>query len=53
MTTAPKALYRLGMLIAAAAVATIALSACNTIEGAGQDIESTGKAIERSADDNK
>ena len=26
------------------------LSACNTVEGAGQDIKSTGKAIERSAD---
>jgi len=30
-----------------------ALSACNTVEGAGQDIKSTGKAIERSADKNK
>lgn len=28
-----------------------ALSACNTIEGAGEDIESTGEAIQDSADD--
>jgi predicted small secreted protein len=52
MTTAPKAVNRLGLLIVAAAVAA-ALSACNTVEGAGQDLKSTGKAIERTADDNK
>lgn len=26
------------------------LSACNTVEGAGQDIENTGEAIEDAAD---
>ena len=28
-----------------------ALSACNTVEGAGEDIESTGEALQDSADD--
>jgi predicted small secreted protein len=27
-----------------------AMAACNTIHGAGKDIEQTGKAIERAAD---
>jgi len=29
-----------------------ALSACNTVEGAGEDIESAGEAIQDGADDN-
>ncbi|HEX7720236.1 MAG TPA: entericidin A/B family lipoprotein [Woeseiaceae bacterium] len=29
----------------------IAASACNTTRGVGQDIEATGEAIERTADD--
>jgi|JI7StandDraft_1071085.scaffolds.fasta_scaffold1265348_2 predicted small secreted protein len=29
------------------------LSACNTIEGAGRDLSSVGKAVAKSADDNK
>lgn len=37
----------------ATVVLALGLSACNTIEGAGQDIKSTGGAIERTADDNK
>ncbi|MDX2143559.1 MAG: entericidin A/B family lipoprotein [Rhodospirillaceae bacterium] len=40
-------------LLVSGAVIVIGLSACNTIEGAGQDIKSTGKAIERTADKNK
>lgn len=28
----------------------IALSACNTVEGAGKDVQSAGKAVEKSAD---
>lgn len=35
----------LTFLLAAAA------SACNTVEGAGKDIEATGSAIEEAADD--
>lgn len=41
----------------AAVIAAVLLSAtvvaCNTIEGAGQDMQSGGKAIERKADDAK
>jgi predicted small secreted protein len=41
------------VLVLAAFVALGALSACNTIEGAGADIKSGGKAIEEAADDSK
>ena len=37
------------MLIAA----TLALAGCNTISGAGKDIEAGGKAVEKAADDTK
>ena len=37
-------------LIALAAVAgTLALSACNTVEGVGQDVEAAGETIEETA----
>jgi predicted small secreted protein len=42
---------RLFFLAVAGALALIA--GCNTIEGAGQDIKGTGRAIERAADDAK
>jgi predicted small secreted protein len=29
------------------------LTACNTIEGAGRDVSSVGKAVAKAADDNK
>jgi len=51
--SARKSATRTMALIAGAAVLAMALSACNTVEGAGRDIKSTGKAIEKSADDNK
>ncbi|CAN5483716.1 entericidin A/B family lipoprotein [soil metagenome] len=28
----------------------LVLSACNTVEGAGKDVQSAGKAVERTAD---
>lgn len=31
----------------------VLLSACNTVEGAGEDIQSGGRAIERSANENR
>jgi len=34
-------------------VAVSALAGCNTISGAGKDIEAGGKAIEKSADETK
>ena len=39
-------------VIAAALLAT-SVTACNTVEGAGQDMQSGGKAIERKANDAK
>ena len=33
--------------------ATLSLSACNTIEGAGQDIQKGGQSIEKAADTSK
>lgn len=32
-------------------LALLGLSACNTVEGVGQDIQSGGQAIEETADD--
>jgi predicted small secreted protein len=43
-----KALVALVMLAAASAV-----SACNTVEGAGEDIQKAGRGIENSANRNK
>jgi predicted small secreted protein len=40
-----------GTLAVFAVLSVSTLSACNTIEGAGKDIKSTGKAIEDAADD--
>jgi len=36
-----------------AAAMVLFLTACNTVEGAGQDIEATGEKIEETADANK
>jgi predicted small secreted protein len=37
-------------LLGIAVIATLGLSACNTVEGAGKDIKSAGDAIEKTAD---
>ncbi len=34
-----------------ALTAGMAVAACNTVEGAGQDVESVGNAIQNTADD--
>ncbi len=40
--------------IIAALLANVAIvSACNTFEGAGKDMQTGGKKLERSADENK
>jgi len=39
-------------MILALAVAAPALTACNTTEGVGEDIASTGRAIDRAAENN-
>ena len=32
---------------------TVAMVACNTVEGMGKDVKATGSAIEKAADKNK
>ena len=46
-------LKRLIVFTVMAAFAGTALSACNTVEGAGKDIKHTGSAIERKAKEEK
>ncbi len=40
-------------LLALLGIVTLALAACNTIEGAGQDVKAAGAAVERAANDAK
>lgn len=40
-------------LIAAAIVTVLGLGACNTVEGAGKDVSSAGKAVSKTANDVK
>ncbi len=37
-------------ILTVAAIATLLLSACNTVRGVGRDLESVGDAVERTAD---
>ena len=39
------------LLLAGLISLAVPLSACNTVEGAGQDIESVGNAVEHTADE--
>lgn len=48
--TTPQSRHLLPALLLATCSA-LALGACNTVEGAGEDIENTGEAIQDSADD--
>jgi predicted small secreted protein len=41
------------ILIAACAVVALAVTACNTVEGAGQDVSAAGHAISKTASDAK
>jgi predicted small secreted protein len=50
-TVSQQGLRKLILALAVAGFSAAALSACNTVEGAGKDIESTGDAIQDSADD--
>jgi len=47
LTHAPRAL----VLIVAALAIPFALAACNTVEGAGEDVEAVGEAIDETAED--
>lgn len=50
-TPAQQGLRKLVLALAMAGFSVAALSGCNTVEGAGEDIENTGDAIQDSADD--
>lgn len=41
------------LIALALAASFVFLAGCNTIEGAGQDVKATGRAIEKAADDSK
>lgn len=47
---APFDARKLLLALAIAAFSIAALSACNTVDGAGKDIENTGEAIQDSTD---
>jgi predicted small secreted protein len=53
MIDSAKSVKNIVSTIAAAAIVALTFSACNTVEGAGEDMDSTGRAIERAADKNK
>jgi predicted small secreted protein len=40
-------------ILLAALAATLAISACNTVAGAGRDVSSTGHAVTNTAEDAK
>ena len=40
-------------IITSALLMTLSVAACNTMEGAGQDIQQGGQNLERAADDHK
>lgn len=44
---------KLTMALLSAVILVSSLSACNTVEGFGQDVQKGGDAIERSAERNK
>ena len=46
---------KLGTLLAliVMTIGSLAVAACNTVEGAGKDIKAGGQAIEKAADRNK
>ncbi|CAN5225306.1 entericidin A/B family lipoprotein [soil metagenome] len=41
------------LVILSLAAAALALSACNTVEGAGKDMKAAGTAVEKAAKDTK
>ena len=41
------------IITVAAVVSGLALTACNTVEGAGKDVSSVGKTVAKTADDAK
>lgn len=45
-----KSTKMMALIVFALSGATLLLSGCHTIAGAGEDVSNTGKAIEKSAD---
>jgi predicted small secreted protein len=41
------------IVLAACAIAALAVTACNTVEGAGKDVSAAGHAITKTANDAK
>lgn len=41
------------LIVLAAAAAALLVSACNTIEGVGRDVQAAGKAVSSTAEDAK
>ena len=41
------------LMIALLGLSVLALTACNTVEGAGKDVKATGQAVENAAKDAK
>ncbi|WP_181441996.1 entericidin A/B family lipoprotein [Swingsia samuiensis] len=48
-----KSIVRVALSLTLLAGASAALSACNTISGAGKDVSSAGHGVSRGADDTK
>ncbi len=44
---------RKSIILAAAIIAGLTVSACNTVSGAGKDVSSVGKAVTNTANDAK
>jgi predicted small secreted protein len=49
----PKRVAMKTLLIAIASLSILSLTACNTVEGAGKDVQATGAAVERAAERTK
>ena len=46
-------MFKRTIAIAFVSVSLLAVTACNTVEGAGKDVSSAGKAVANAADDAK
>ncbi|KKC26758.1 entericidin A/B family lipoprotein [Sphingomonas sp. SRS2] len=46
-------MFKRTIAIAFVSVSLLAVSACNTVEGAGRDVSSAGKAVANAADEAK
>jgi len=49
----PKELLVKTLIAILLGMSVISLTACNTVAGAGKDVQATGKAVEKAADESK